>query len=257
MRALALLPLVLSLVLGAVPAAAAELTVSVAVSMKEAIEEIGRHFTGAHPGVTLRYNLGASGDLQRQIEAGAPADVFVSAGVRQMDELERAGLLLAGTRRIVARNVLVALKPHDSPLDIPGPSDLLDRRVQRIAVGNPKTVPAGQYAEEALRALGVWERVRPKLVYGENVRQVLDWVVRAEVDAGIVYATDGVTRLRRARLAFAFPEDSHRPILCPAAVVKATHEPELARAFVEFLTAPQAQAVLAKLGFEPTPPAAR
>ncbi len=149
------------LLLGAAPASAQELTLSVAVSMKEAVEEIGRAFTATRPGVRLRYNLGSSGELQKQIEAGAPVDLFVSAAQRQMDELDKRGLVVAASRRVFARNVLVVIKP----------ADLLDARVTRIAIGNPKTVPAGQYAEESLRGLGLWERVRPKLVFAENVRQ--------------------------------------------------------------------------------------
>ena len=172
------------------PAGAQELTLSVAISMKEAIETVGRSFAQSRPGLTLRYNFGASGDLQKQIEAGAPIDVFVSAATRQMDELERKGLILPDTRHAFARNVLVVVKPADSALDLTAVGDLLDARVTRVAIGNPRTVPAGQYAQESLRAVGVWERLGPKLVYGENVRQVLEYVARGEVDAGFVYATD-------------------------------------------------------------------
>ena len=139
----------------------------------------------ARPGVTLRYNFGASGDLQKQIEAGAPIDVFLSAAQRQMDELEKQNLIVAATRRAFARNVLVVIKPADSRIDIAKPADLLDARVGRIVIGSPKTVPAGQYAEESLRALGLWDRLQPKLVFAENVRQALDYVARGEVDAGI------------------------------------------------------------------------
>lgn len=253
----ALLALAVLALVGAVPASAQELTISAAISMKEAMDDIGRRFIAGRPGIVLRFNLGASGELQKQIEAGAPVDVFVSAAQRQMDELDTAGLLLAGTRVVFAKNVLVALKPRDEVLDIPGPSDLLDRRVQRVAIGNPKTVPAGQYAEEALRTLGLWERLKGKLVHGENVRQVLDYVVRGEVDVGIVYATDGAARLPDVRLAFAFSEDLHRPIVYPAAVTAASRHAPVARAFVEFLTGREAQTILGRFGFERAPAGAR
>jgi molybdate transport system substrate-binding protein len=236
---------------GVAAAGAPELVLSVAISMKEAAEEVGRRFTEQHPGVTLRYNFGASGELQKQIEAGAPVDVFISAATRQMDELERAGLLAPDSRRVFAGNVLVAIKPADGVLDLPGPSDLLDRRVQRIAVGNPKTVPAGQYAEESLRALGLWERLKPKLVLGENVRQVLDYVSRGEVAVGVVYATDALTRAGQIRLAFPFPEDTYSPIVYPAAVLKGSRHPDLARAFIALLTGREGQMVIRRLGFEP------
>jgi molybdate transport system substrate-binding protein len=237
------------LLTGAPTATGQELVLSVAVSMKEAVDEVGRRFAESR-GVTLRYNFGASGELQKQIEAGAPVDVFISAGTRQMDELERRSLLVPGTRKVFAANVLIAIKPTAATQDLSGPSDLLDRRVQRIALGNPRTVPAGQYAEESLRALGLWERLRPRLVFGENVRQVLDYVSRGEVQVGIVYATDALTRADRVRLAFPFPEDTHSPILYPAAAVKGGRHPELARAFVDLLAAPEGQAVLRRLGFE-------
>ncbi|MGH7309064.1 MAG: molybdate ABC transporter substrate-binding protein [Candidatus Rokuibacteriota bacterium] len=251
MRRLVALALPVVLLAGAAaPASAQELVLSVAISMKEAVEELGRRFTEQRPGVTVRYNFGASGELQKQIEAGAPVDVFISAATRQMDELERGGFLVPGSRREFARNVLVAVKPADERLDLPGPSDLLDRRVQRIAVGNPKTVPAGQYAEESLRALGLWDRLKPKLIFGENVRQVLDYVSRGEVQVGVVYATDALTRADRIRLAFRFPEDTHRPIVYPAAVVKGSRHPDLAGAFLDLLAGREGQMVLRRLGFE-------
>ena len=242
---------------GAAAAGAQELTFSVAVSMKDAVDEVGRRFVQNHPGVTLRYNFGSSGELQKQIEAGAPVDLFVSAAARQMDELERKGLLLAGTRRVFARNVLTVVKPADSTIDLAKGTDLLDARVSRIVVGNPKTVPAGQYAEESLRALGVWERLQPKLVFAENVRQALDYVARGEVDAGFVYTTDAAVRARDVKEAFRPPEDSYRPVTYPVAVVKDSRAPALARAFVELLAGAEGRAVLARFGFLPPPAGAR
>lgn len=232
---------------------AEQLTLSVAISTKEAVEELGRAFGQAHRGVVLRYNVGASGDLQKQIEAGAPVDVFVSAGQRQMDELERKGLLVPGTRRVFARNVLTVVVPAGGGRDVTKPADLLGPRVTRIAIGNPRTVPVGQYAEESLRTLGLWERVQPKLVPAENVRQVLEYVVRAEVDAGIVYATDVGVRPGAVREAFRLPEDSYRPVLYPAAVVAGRRARPLAAAFVDWLAGPAGQAVLGRFGFLPAP----
>jgi molybdate transport system substrate-binding protein len=252
-----LLPAALGLLLVAAPARAEELTLSVAISMKEAVEELGGRFARAHPGVTLRYNVGASGELQKQIEAGAPIDLFVSAAQRQMDELETKGLILGASRRAFARNVLVVVTPADARLDLARPADLLEPRVGRIVVGNPRTVPVGQYAEESLRALGLWARLRPKLVFAENVRQALDYVARGEVDAGVVYATDAATRAGRVREAFRPPEDTYRPIVYPVAVLKDTRQPALAQAFVEVLLSRDGQAVLARLGFQPPPAGAR
>lgn len=236
---------------------AEEVTVSVAVSLKEAVEELGRGFMAARPGVTLRYNFGASGDLQKQIEAGAPIDLFLSAAQRQMDELEKRNLVVAGSRRAFARNVLTVIKPADSRIDIAKPVDLLEPRVGRIVIGSPKTVPTGQYAEESLRALGLWERLQPKLVFSENVRQALNYVARGEVDAGFVYTTDAAARAQGVKEAFRPPEDSYRPVVYPGAVVAASKQPALAQAFLDLLSGPQGRTVLSRFGFQPPPAGAR
>jgi molybdate transport system substrate-binding protein len=236
---------------------AQDVILSAAISLKDATEQLGRAFTAAHPDVTLRYNLGASGILQKQIEAGAPVDVFLSAGQRQMDALEKRHLIVAATRRAFARNVLTVVEPADSRVDIARPADLLEARVARIVVGNPRTVPAGQYAEESLRALGLWERLRPKLVFAENVRQALDYVARGEVDAGFVYTTDAATRAQGVKDAFRPPEDTYRPIVYPGAVVAASRQPALGQAFLDLLTSREGQAVLRRFGFQPPPAGAR
>jgi len=249
--------LLLVLLLTPAPAAAQELVLSVAVSMKEAVEELARGFTSGRPGVALRFNFGASGELQKQIEAGAPVDLFVSAAQRQMDELEKAGLVVPSSRRAFARNMLTVIKPTDSRLDISKPGDFLDPRVKRIVIGNPKSVPVGQYSEESLRAVGLWERVQPRLILAENVRQALDYVVRGEVDAGFVYTTDAATRAGRVTEAFRPAEDTYRPIVYPAAVMAASRQRVLAQSFVDFLVSREGQTVLARLGFQPVPPGAR
>jgi molybdate transport system substrate-binding protein len=238
-------------------ATAQEVTLSVAISLKEVTEDLGRSFMAQHPGVILRYNFGASGDLQKQIEAGAPVDIFLSAAQRQMDDLEKQKLIIASTRRAFARNVLVVVKPADSSLDLSKVNDLLESRVVHIAIGNPKTVPAGQYAEESLRALGLWDRVQPKLVFAENVRQVLDYVARGEVEVGFVYATDAATRGQGVKEAFRAPDDSYRPVVYPGAVVAASKQPALAQAFLDLLASPQGRAVLSRFGFHPPPAGAR
>jgi molybdate transport system substrate-binding protein len=243
--------------LAAAGARAQDVTLSVAVSLKGVTEEVGRSFMAAHPGVTLHYNFGASGDLQKQIEAGAPIDVFLSAAQRQMDELERQNLIVSATRRAFARNALTVIKPADSRIDIAKPADLLDARVGRIAIGSPKTVPAGQYAEESLRALGLWDRLQPKLVFAENVRQALDYVARGEVDAGFVYTTDAATRAQGVKEAFRPPDDSYRPIVYPGAVVAAAKQPALGRAFLDLLGSAQGRTVLSRFGFQPPPAGAR
>ena len=255
LAALALLTAVLSM--DPRPAHAQEVTLSVAISMKEVVEDLGRRFMAARPGVTLRYNLGSSGELQKQIEAGAPIDLFISAAPRHMDELEKKGLVLAATRRVFARNVLTVVKPADSRIDLTKPSDLLDPRVTKIVIGSPKTVPVGQYAEESLRALGLWERLQAKLVFAENVRQALDYVARGEVDAGFVYTTDAATRAKQVKEAFRPAEDTYRPILYPVAVVAGAKHSAIAEAYVDLLLSRDGQAVLARFGFLPPPAGVR
>ena len=253
-RRLAVLVLVLAFT---TVAQAQEATISAAISTKEAVEELGRGFMAARPGVTLRYNFGSSGELQKQIEAGAPVDLFISAAQRQMDELEQKKLIVATTRMVFARNVLTVIKPADSKIDISKPADLLDARVTKIVVGSPKTVPAGQYAEEGLKALGLWDRLQPKLVFSENVRQALDYVARGEVDAGVVYTTDAATRGQQVKEAFRPAEDTYRPVLYPAAVVIGARQPALAQAFLDLLVGREGRAVLARFGFQPPPAGVR
>jgi molybdate transport system substrate-binding protein len=234
-----------------------EMTLSVAISMKEAVEKLGRQFVQNRSGVTLRYNFGSSGELQKQIEAGAPVDLFISAAQRQMDELAQKGLIQVSTRRVFARNVLTVVKPAGSTLDLSKPADLLGPRVRRIVIGNPKTVPVGQYAEESLKTLGLWDRVQPKLIFSENVRQALDYVARGEVEAGFVYTTDLPVRAAQVVEAFRPAEDTYRPVTYPVAVVKDAKQPALAQAFIDLLVSRDGQAVLARLGFQPPPPGVR
>jgi molybdate transport system substrate-binding protein len=238
-------------------ASAQDMSLSVAVSLKEAVEEMGKFFAASRPGVTMHYNFGASGDLQKQIEAGAPIDLFLSAAQRQMDELEKKNLIVPASRRAFARNALVVIKPADSKVDISKASDLLESRVGKIAIGSPKTVPAGQYAEESLRSLGLWDKVQPKLIFSENVRQALDYVARGEVDAGFVYTTDAATRAQGVKEAFRPPDDSYRPVIYPVAIVADSKQPALAQAFIDLLVSQQGRTVLAKYGFQPPPAGAR
>jgi molybdate transport system substrate-binding protein len=142
-------------------------------------------------------------------------------------------------------------------VDIGKAADLLEAPVGKIAVGNPKSVPAGQYAEESLRALGLWDRLQPKLVFAENVRQVLDYVARGEVDAGFVYTTDAATRAQGVKEAFRPPDDTYRPVIYPGAVVAASKQPALGRAFLDLLESPQGRTVLGRFGFQPPPAGAR
>ena len=240
------------ILLGAGPASAQEVIFSAAISTKDAVEELGRTFIASRPGLVLRYNFGSSGELQKQIEAGAPVDLFISAAQRQMDELQQKNLIVVSSRRNFARNVLTVIKSATSKLDLAKPTDLLDPRVEKIVIGNPKTVPVGQYSEESLKALGLWDRIQPKLVLAENVRQALDYVARGEVDAGFVYTTDAAIRRGHVVEAFRPAEDTYRPAVYPVAIVAAAKHQAIAQAFIDLLVGREGQAVLARFGFLPS-----
>lgn len=230
-----------------------ELLVSAAASLSDVLEEVRAAFETRHPGVRVRLNLGSSGSLHRQIEQGAPVDVFVSAGQAMMEQLVRQGLVDDRSVRAIAGNVVVLVRPAAGG---PGSAvrrwdDLRESRVQRIAMGDPGHVPAGQYGQEVLQSLGLWEAVPPKLVLGGDVRQVLAYVEAGEVDAGIVYATDAATAEEGVRVVAAAPAGSHRPAVYLVGVVETSHHPAEARTFAEFLVAPEAQALLGRHAFAP------
>jgi len=226
-----------------------EITVSAAVSLRDAFREISKQYE-ERTGAKINFNFGASGALQKQIESGAPVDVFASAGIPQMDALATKGLIAPETRRDFARNTLVLVVPADSTSGITSFADLGGAKVTKLAIGNPKTVPVGQYAEQTLTRLGLWERLGPRLILAEDVRQALDYVARGEVDAGIIYASDVRATEDRVRTVATAPSDSHAPILYPIAVIRASTHQDVARAFIDGVMSDEGQRVLEKYGFE-------
>jgi molybdate transport system substrate-binding protein len=259
----ALLATVLSLAaLGAVPAASwaqapagdapANLIVLGASSLTDALNEIGPAFTAkTHRGVTLSY--AASSALARQIEAGAPADVFFSADTEWMDYLQTRKLIDPATRRIVLGNRLVLISPADSTVTVKiAPHFALAKLLGdgRLATGNPDSVPVGKYARSALTKLGVWSEVQDKIAAADNVRAALALVARGEAPLGIVYRTDALIE-KKVRIVADFPANSHDPIIYPAATTARAQAG--AADFVNFLSSPAAQAIFAKYGFDRAP----
>ena len=230
-----------------------ELTVSAAISLKDALDEAKQIYTKEHADVAIAINYGASGTLQLQIEQGAPVDVFLSAAPKQMDALETKGLLLAGTRRDLLQNEVVLVVPKDSKLGLRSFQDLTRADVKQVALGEPTTVPAGQYAKETLTSLGIYDAVNAKAVLAKDVRQVLTYVETGNVDAGIVYATDAASSSKVTVVATA-PPKSHAPVIYPGAVIKASKNPEAAKAFLDFLAGPRGAAVFQKYGFKTAGP---
>jgi molybdate transport system substrate-binding protein len=234
----------------AFPVRAQEITISAAISLKEAFAEIGKSFEDGQKGTRVQFNFGASGDLVRQILAGAPVDVFASAGLREMDELEQKGLTAPGTRVNFAGNTVVLVVPKASTLRLEAFSDLTRKEVKKMAIGNPQTVPAGRYAEQVLRSLQLWDPLKDKLVFAENVRQVLDYVARGEVDAGLVYATDVSTRVRHLKKVLPAPEGSHAPVVYPIAAIKNGKDERTARAFISLVVSAEGKRILERYGFK-------
>jgi molybdate transport system substrate-binding protein len=229
-------------------AAKADLTVSAAISLKDALDEAKQIYAAENPNVAIAANYGASGTLQLQIEQGAPVDIFLSAAPKQMDALDAKGLLLAGTRKNLLRNEVVLIVPNDYSAGISSFQDLTRADVKQIALGEPVTVPAGQYAKEVLTSLGIYDAVNSKAILAKDVRQVLTYVETGNVDAGIVYATDAMSSAKVKVVATA-PAKSHSPVIYPAAVIKASKNPAAARAFLDFLAGPRGRAVFQKYGF--------
>jgi molybdate transport system substrate-binding protein len=185
--------------------------------------------------------------LVQQILKGAPVDLLLSADQATMDRAIAGGAVVPGTRRDIARNALVLVAPAGSaaPRTL---ADLAQAEVRRVAVGKPATVPAGRYAQQVLEAAQLWRALQPKLVPADNVRQVLDYVSRGEVEAGFVYRTDA--ELLRARLRIVLTASGHEPIAYPAALVAGTRQAALARAFLDHLGTAESRAVFAKFGFD-------
>jgi len=224
------------------------LTVSLAASLQNAMQEIAPRYEREHPGLRLVFNFGASGMLAQQIEQGAPADVFLPAAPQPMDKLAARGLILQGTRRDLLRNQIVLVVPPEG-----GPRSFQELRgVKLLAMGDPGSVPAGDYGRQVLIALGLWDGVKDRLVLAKDVRQVLTYVENGDAGAGIVYATDA-RESGKVRVAGTAPENSHAPVVYPVAVLRESRHLEAARAFVAFLASPPARAAFERHGFTVEP----
>jgi molybdate transport system substrate-binding protein len=224
-----------------------QLIVSAAASLTDALNELAPIYQAAHANVVIRYNFASSGALQQQIVNGAPADIFISAAPEQMDALQRADLLLANTRRNLLTNRLV-LVVLANRAGITSLNSLRDDQVKRIAIGDPRSVPAGKYAQAALTKAGLWNQLQSKYVLGNNVRQVLQFVEAGNADAGLVYLTDAKTT-NRVKIAQIIPASQHGAIIYPIAVLKNSRSQAAAKGFVQFLFSNSAQKVFKQYGF--------
>ena len=243
-----------ALAFAVVPAHAHDVLVFAAASLKPALDRIIATPEGAAIGVKASY--AASSQLARQIEAGAPAAMFISADRDWMDYVELRGLVAAGTRSELLGNALVLVAPKDSTtrLDIIAPgfklADALGKD-GRLALGEPNSVPAGKYAKAALTALGVWDSVAARVVAADNVRAALNFVVRGEAPLAVVYRSDAASE-PAVRVVATFPASSHAPIVYPIALV-AGHDDAAAHRLLDLLRAPAQQAIFRDLGFDAPP----
>ena len=224
-----------------------ELDVFAAMSLTDALTEIGDQFT-AENRIKVYYNFAASTTLQRQIEKGASADVFISASPKQVDALNSLGLLEGDSRSDILANHLVVVSQKNAKITIEKAGALQDPIISRIAIGQPDIVPAGTYAKEALLHLDLWDKLKPKLIFGTDVRATLAYVSVGNVDLAIVYDTD--TKVTDAvKVLYRFPAETHTPIVYPAVILKSSERNQSAEQFIAYLNTLHATEIFEKHGF--------
>ncbi len=224
-----------------------ELFVSAAASLTDVLVEIAKGYKTVSPHVTLTFNFDSSGTLQTQIEEGAPADIFFSAAQKQMTAMKEKGFTADDTIKNILVNKVVLIIPANSDKGITSFEDVATGKVRLVAVGEA-SVPVGQYTEEIYTTLGTWDAVKAKANFGTNVRNVLAWVESGDVDCGIVYATDAATT-DLVKVVAEAPEGSHKPVVYPAAVLTNATHPDEAKAFLDYLSGPEASAAFEAAGF--------
>ncbi len=226
------------------------LTISAAASLTEAMGEIKTLYKKEKSNVTINYNFGSSGALEQQIEQGANTDLFFSAATKQMTELQQKGLILDKTKVNLLGNTVVLITKKDSTSNINNFKDSADDRIKKIALGEPKTVPVGQYSEEIFTSLGILDKVKTKAVYGSDVKQVLAWVESGNVDIGVVYGTDAKSSKKVKVAAVANKSLYKTPVVYPVAVIKSSKNATATKDFLKFLSTPNAKKVFVKYGFD-------
>jgi len=225
-----------------------EIIVSAASSMKDSLTELQKDYSQKTPGVKITFNFGASGTLQQQIEQGAPADLFISAGKTQMDALDQKNLIVKESTIDLVGNDLVLVVGKDNT-NVASLQDLVKSSVVKISIGTPESVPAGKYAQESLTNLKLWDSLQPKIVLAKDVTQVLNYAETGNVDAGLVYQSDakGSTKVKVVTVVSA---SSHKPIVYPVAVISATKNKQAAQDFLKYLQSSDAQKVFVNYGFQ-------
>jgi molybdate transport system substrate-binding protein len=230
-----------------------ELTVFAAASLTDSLREIASAYEQEH-GTKISFNLAASSFLARQIEEGAPADIFLSADEAKMDALEQRGRIINDTRQTLLGNSLVIVTARDSALSIHSPDDLLRPEVKQLALADPKAVPAGIYSRLYFEKIGIWNQIAPKVIPTANVRAALAAVESGNVEAGMVYSTDaGISK--QVKVAYEVPPADSPKIRYPVAVIKDSEHLESAKQFLTYLRSGKASAIFRHYGFVVLPPA--
>jgi molybdate transport system substrate-binding protein len=223
-----------------------EILVAAAASLTDVLKELSAAYQSKSKN-TVNFNFGPSSTLARQIEEGAPADMFFSADLVQMDDLDKNGRLEPGTRKNLLSNQLVIVVPSDSKLAIASPKDLLKSEVKRIALAEPP-VPAGVYSSKYLEEEGLWDKIKPKVVPVQDVRATLASVEAGNVEAGFVYKTDAAVS-KKVKIVYEVPIDKGPKILYPVAIVKESKRKDTARDFMNFVLSPAGRGTFKKYGF--------
>ncbi len=224
-----------------------ELTVSAAASLTELMEEVKPMFEKEY-GAVLTVNLASSGTLQKQIEEGAPVDVFISASSSKMDALAEKGLIDDSSRIDLLKNQVVLIVSTDSEGKVKSLEDLKKGDV-KVSIGEPSSVPAGKYGKESLEYYKVWDDIKDKLIFAKNVKQVVSYIESGEVDAGIIYKSDA-TLLKNSIIVKKLEPESHKAIVYPAAIIKSSMNSELAEKFIEFFEKDEVKKIVEKYNFE-------
>ena len=234
---------------GSKPATKTDLTISAAVSVQDAILVLKERYEEGNKDINLLFNFGASGSLMKQIEEGADVDLFISAGKSQVDQLEEGDLLVNESRIDLLGNDLVLIVNENFVDTIKSLDDLLNLNNEKIAMGEPESVPAGKYTLESLENLDLYSKLEPNMVFTKDVRQVVSYVDDENVVAGFCYGSDAIVA-KNSSIAEIVPEDSHKPIVYPAAIIKTTKNSEEIEKFFEFLQTDESIAVFEKYGFK-------
>jgi molybdate transport system substrate-binding protein len=228
-------------------ARADEILIAAAASLNDVLKQIGAVYQSKNKN-SVNFTFGPSSTLARQIEEGAPADVFVSADLAQMDNLDKRGRLEPGTRKNLLSNQLVIIVPADSKLAVSSPKDLLKADVKRIALAEPSSVPVGVYSSNFLTDEGLWDQVKPKVVPVQDVRATLASVESGNVEAGFVYKTDAAVS-KKVKIVYEIPIDKGPKIVYPVAIVKESKRKDTARDFMNYVLSPAAKDTFKKYGF--------